>query len=233
MKEIFKDIIGYEGIYQVSNLGNVKSFKRNKEKLLSPCAGKSGYKHFIAIKQNKRKTLKVHQEVAKCFLGHVQCGYNKVVNHINFNKTDNRVENLEIVTTRENSNKKHLKSSSDYIGVSFVKNSSKWCSRIVFNGVKINLGTFSNEKEAAKYYDDALNSINNNTEIKIKRRTYTSKYKNVFYDKSRNKWQARAFVNKKTIILGRFNSEIEAYNKTIEVPKVSKTERKSSLSISF
>ena len=56
-----------------------------------------------------------------------------VVNHINNNKLDNRLENIEIVTSRENSNLKHIKSSSKYVGVSWCKKrNGKWHSSITF-----------------------------------------------------------------------------------------------------
>lgn len=239
MNEIFKDIPNYEGIYQVSNLGNVKSLHYGKEKILKPYKGVCGYKYFIATNKQKRKTIKVHQAVAMAFLNHKPCGCKLVVNHKDFNKTNNEVANLEIVTTRENSNRKHLKSSSKYVGVRFCKKSNKWNSRIIFNKKRISLGFFNTEIEANQYYINALKSIKKNENIIVKRKKVTSIYNNIFFDKTRNKWVAKAFINNKVKNLGRFNTELEAYNfqknylNSCEVPKVSENIRKSSLSISF
>ena len=94
-KEIWKDVVGYEGRYMVSNLGNVKSviFKKNgKEKNLKLLDGKD-YLQVRLRKDGKGKTLKVHRIVAKAFLDNPN-NYN-VVNHKNWNKHDNRAENLE------------------------------------------------------------------------------------------------------------------------------------------
>jgi hypothetical protein len=109
--EIFKDIIGYEGIYQISNLGNIKSLerlvnnhsnfkKRLKEKILKKNISKTGY-YVVDLKNNcNRKTLKVHRLIAIHF---IENKLNKCfINHINGIKTDNRIENLEWCTIKEN-----------------------------------------------------------------------------------------------------------------------------------
>lgn len=162
-KEQWKDIPEYEGMYQVSNLGNIKSLSRevcnskrcfiSKEKILklSKDSGNYSIVH-LYIKGSKRSTKKVHQLVAECFLNHKPCGYNLVINHKDFNRLNNNIENLEIVNTRENTNKKHLKSSSKYTGVSWHKNRNKWQSQILINGKIKHLGYFINELEASEAY---------------------------------------------------------------------------------
>ena len=112
MEEIYKDVIDYQGIYQVSNLGNVKCCKTGL--IRNYYLEKNGYYSITLRKNGIGKTRKVHQLVAESFLNHKVCGMELVINHIDFNKTNNKVENLEIVTSRENSNKKHLKSTSKY-----------------------------------------------------------------------------------------------------------------------
>ena len=112
MEEVWKDIPGYEGWYQVSNLGRVKRLKKvhcnhgkvnivEREHILTPSMDKKGY--LIVILTNngeKKKYFKVHRLVAESFIENNQ---NKPqVDHINRIKDDNRVENLRWVTNSEN-----------------------------------------------------------------------------------------------------------------------------------
>lgn len=155
MEEIWKPIKSFED-YQVSNYGNVKSFKYGKGKILKQCISSVGYYHVNLYKNNKSTDRTVHQLVATAFLNFVQDGYKLVVNHKDFNKLNNHVDNLEIVTNRENSNKKHLKSSSQYTGVYWNKNGNKWKVQIVINGKKKHLGYFNNEIDASNAYQNEL-----------------------------------------------------------------------------
>ena len=106
--EIWKEIKDYEGIYQISNLGRVKSFKYGKEKLLKNIINSRGYYNVHLFKNNHREKKTLHQLVAFAFLNHTPCGMELVVNHKDLNKLNNRVENLEIVTQKENYNH-HIK----------------------------------------------------------------------------------------------------------------------------
>lgn len=154
--EIYKDIIGYENHYQVSNLGNVKSLKGKTSKILVPILNEWGYLQVSLSKNNVQKVYAVHQLVTISFLNHVPKGHDKVVNHINFIRTDNRLENLEIVTNRENCNLKHIKSSSQYTGVSFRKDKNKWAAEISIDGKKVRLGHHVTEIETYLAYQTAL-----------------------------------------------------------------------------
>ena len=152
MIEIYKDIIGYEGLYKVSNLGNVKNIKDKQMKL----SLYYGYLKVNLTTDRISKTRLVHQLVAESFLNHKRCGFKLVINHIDFNKSNNNTNNLEIITARENCNKKHLKSSSIYTGVSWNKRASKWQSYIMINGKQKHLGLFSDELEASNQYKKEL-----------------------------------------------------------------------------
>jgi hypothetical protein len=111
IQEVWKGAVGYEGFYQVSNLGNVKSCERvvkharGGNKLLKPKdmrlnSDKYGYKIVCLCKNGEEKTNKVHRLVANTFIENVD---NKLqVNHINGIKFDNNVYNLEWATPSEN-----------------------------------------------------------------------------------------------------------------------------------
>ena len=96
MNEEWRDIEGYEGLYQVSNLGRVKS----KRGILKPRITPKGYLRIQLSKNSNRKDKFVHVLVAETFL----CKYDSAlqVNHIDGDKTNNTVDNLEWVTVKEN-----------------------------------------------------------------------------------------------------------------------------------
>lgn len=97
--EIWKDITGYEGLYQVSTLGRVLSLRKNI--ILKPGNDKDGYLNINLSLNSKSKTLKIHRIVAKMFIENID---NKPqVNHIDFNKKNNNINNLEWCTIKENS----------------------------------------------------------------------------------------------------------------------------------
>lgn len=109
--EFWKDIKGYEGHYQVSNLGKVKSLARivesrkgvflnKKEKFLSDWNCGKGYRKVKLSKDAIEKSIRVHRLVAETFLSNPKAKLE--VNHINGIKDDNRVENLEWCTSSEN-----------------------------------------------------------------------------------------------------------------------------------
>lgn len=159
--EVWKNIIGYEN-YQVSSLGNVKKISFEKEIIKKSSNDGNGYLQISLYKKGNRKSKRVHQLVAESFLNHIPCKQNLVVNHKNFIRTDNRVENLEIVSTRENTNQKHLKSTSKYTGVHWSINDKKWMSRILINKKRKYLGLFDTELEAHNaYQNELINNINN------------------------------------------------------------------------
>ncbi len=172
-EEIWKDIIGYEGHYQISNLGNVKSIERKvsngksfrivKEMIRASQFDKDKY-HIVNLCKNK---------IGKCFKNHRLVAIHFIpnpknlpqVNHIDGNKTNNHFLNLEWVSNRENSchRQKKQNTSSKYIGVHFNKSEKKWFSRIKIENKTIHLGYFKSEEEAYKSrveYEKKNNIIN-------------------------------------------------------------------------
>jgi hypothetical protein len=106
MQEEFRDIPGYEGIYQVSNLGNVKSLNYNntkKEKFLTNSLDNNMYLR-VGLSNNKvLKTIRVHQLVAMAFLGYVRNGkLDVVVDHKDNDKLNNNLNNLQLLSNRNN-----------------------------------------------------------------------------------------------------------------------------------
>lgn len=99
-KEIWKDIPGYDNKYQVSNFGNVRSVKRKKN--LRLFKNNNGYMNVVLYKNSRKKHWRVHRLVAMTFLENVN--QHPVVNHIDENKSNNFVENLEWCTHKYNTN---------------------------------------------------------------------------------------------------------------------------------
>jgi hypothetical protein len=168
-QEIWKDIPNYEGLYQVSNFGNVKSLERyvkgkvenrlQKENILSKrLVGNLGNQYYaVTLCNNKdRKQIKVSVLVAMAFLNHTPNGYvGFTVDHIDNNPLNNSVDNLQVITKRENSSK-DKKGISKYTGVTFNKKSNKWRSQIWINGKNKTLGSFDDELEAHRAYQKEL-----------------------------------------------------------------------------
>jgi hypothetical protein len=159
MKEIWKDVVGYEGNYKVSNLGRIKSLKFNKERILKQPTNCYGYNIVSLCLKGKNLPVPIHSIVAIAFLGHKPCGHNLVIDHINNIKTDNKVENLQIVTQRFNVYKTQGKYSSQYIGVHWDKQNKKWRAKIRINYTQKYLGLFIDEYQAHLAYQNALKNI--------------------------------------------------------------------------
>lgn len=167
--EIWKDIKGYEGIYQVSNIGRVKSLDReivysngriynNKSVLLKPNIDKDGYERVSLCINQKSKSLYVHRLVFSSFVDEIPLGF--VINHINGIPNKNNVENLECVNVRENtSHYFNSKIKNNIVGVT-PSSSGKFRARVTHNGKEILLGVFANKSDANKAYNEYINKNN-------------------------------------------------------------------------
>ena len=114
--EIWKDVVGYEGYYQVSNFGNIRSVDRViysdklhigtkrelKGKMLKPYVNSHGYLALTLTKNGNEKLLRVHRIVAEAFIKNPN-NYDQV-NHIDGDKTNNKIENLEWCNNQYNVN---------------------------------------------------------------------------------------------------------------------------------
>jgi hypothetical protein len=131
--KVYKDIIGFEGLYKISNFGDVFSIKENRD--LKYHTNKKGYCSICLTKDKKEYSRLVHRLVAEAFLGQNE---GLQVNHINGNKSDNFVGNLEWCTSSENINHAYQ-----------VLNKRGGQSKYVIN---LETGIFyESAKEAAKY----------------------------------------------------------------------------------
>lgn len=102
MTEIWKSIAGYEGLYEVSTEGNVRSLKFGKTRILKPQDNGTGYLHVKLCKDGKVKNMRVHRLVAQAFLPNPL--NLETVNHKDENKANNSASNLEWMSQADNNN---------------------------------------------------------------------------------------------------------------------------------
>ena len=160
--EIWKDIPDYEGYYQASDLGNIRgldrviinSFGRQKTikgEIIKPVVGKDGYLKLNLAKGGKKATFRVHRLVMMAFYGKSDL----VVDHINSNILDNKLENLRYCTIRQNNSYSKKNKTSKYTGVYKVKDNF-WGGVVHIEKVSYHLGLSEYEEDMARLYDKAL-----------------------------------------------------------------------------
>lgn len=176
--EIWKDICGFEGLYQVSNLGRVKCLSRAKwngrafhftnEKIMKPIPNNDGYLNIGLTKDKLRKHFPIHRLVTEAFIHNPE---NKpCVDHINTIRNDNRVENLRWVTRKENMNNPLTKNNISKINSGTnhpmygrkhsEETKSKLSEARSIDVVCVTTGvTFSSAKEAGEYYNCCASDI--------------------------------------------------------------------------
>ena len=169
MIEEWKNIDGYDGDYQISNLGRVRSLKSGKETYLKGGINSGGYPYVLLYVNNNRKNCPTHTLVWEHFGNIPRNGMILQIDHIDGNKLNNRIDNLQLLNQRENSTKYFLtlKKSSKYTGVYWYTRLKKWKAQININKKRTSLGYFDNEEDAHKSYQDTLRKINNITQKQL------------------------------------------------------------------
>tara|TARA_R100001463_G_scaffold36711_3_gene79124 strand:+ start:1124 stop:1639 length:516 start_codon:yes stop_codon:yes gene_type:complete len=155
-EEEWKDVIGYEGIYRISNQGRVMSLKHGKTRIMADRISNRGYIHVILYKNKRTKSFLVARLVAQHFLP--DWDKSLQVDHINGVRTENHVDNLRMVTCTQNLKsykKKKRGTTSKFRGVCWVKDRKKWRAPIMVDGKRKCLGYFDDEEEAARAWDAA------------------------------------------------------------------------------
>ena len=153
--EVYMDVVGFEGLYKVSNYGNVLGLKKGK--FLKPDTDKDGYKIIALSKRPLQKKFKVHRLVYYTFFP--DADRTKQINHLDKNKANNKLWNLETVTLRENNTHRFAdkSTSSRYRGVTRDERYGVWRAQVQINKVKKHLGHFNCETAAYFAYLKALN----------------------------------------------------------------------------
>jgi hypothetical protein len=213
--EIWKDVPSYEGCYQVSNLGNVRSVDRIgrdgrglRGKNLKKDRSTNGYLQVNLYHPLKHpRTLGIHRLVAWSFIG--EQGDKVHVHHIDSNKENNQIDNLTYLTHRENTSLqlRNLKNGLP-TGVSKTQRGYAATLRCPRTGKKYRVGTFKTIAEASDKYKEALRLGVEYVRSKCLRKK-TSKYEGVRVNAAGN-YQAYLRIDGKFINVGTYQTEDEA-----------------------
>jgi hypothetical protein len=172
LQEIWGPIIGYEGIYEISNFGRAKSLERIvklrdsnrtvRERILNPNKNhRTNYYHIKLFSNCEGKTFQIHTLVWDHFGDRKRDGLKLQVDHIDGNKLNNRIDNLQILTSRENLSKGHVQRGRKLpTGVDYHKKSQKYRAQIRLNGEGIHLGIFNTKESAHQAYIKAIGGQN-------------------------------------------------------------------------
>lgn len=164
MIEEWKYIKDFED-YMISNFGRVMSLNFNHNryaKLLKPNLSPSGYYRVTLFNDKIRISKNIHLLVWDHFGDKPRNGRKLQVDHIDDNRLNNRFDNLQLLTDRENISKMHLSKgtkTSRYLGVHYFKRDDKWLAKITINNKSHHLGLFDKEEDARDAYLNALNNI--------------------------------------------------------------------------
>lgn len=209
MKEEWKEIPGFEGLYSVSNRGNVLSHRSGKLRVL--CNDPNGYKILPLSKDGVARNYRVHRLVCAAFYG-VWSDTKTHIDHLDCDPSNNDISNLQIVKSKENvsssrihpDKQKNLASKYDNV----IRQGKKWATTGIYRGKRVSK-TFNDEWEAAVFgrwirmYPDAFNKMI------AKERLGNLKY--TYFHKGNQKWIGTYSLNGKRI-RGRYKAtKEEAY----------------------
>jgi hypothetical protein len=169
MKEKWKPIRGYTGIYEASNLGRIRALgttiiksngrqQTSATKVLTPGIDSGGYPLVVLCKNFSKRSFRVHRIIGKLFVRNPNPRIFTQINHKDRERSNCRAKNLEWVSNRENGTHGVLqkKKSSIFIGVCKPKKGNKYQSTICINGKSVHLGLFTSEIDASLAYKNAL-----------------------------------------------------------------------------
>ena len=228
-KEEWRAVVEYEGLYEVSSFGRIKSLSRlihtggcgyyKRDEQIIKLSKRAGEK-YLAVGLHKdciSKTRRIHQIVAMAFLNYTPSRM-VVVHHIDEDKLNNYLSNLEIKTQRYNASvgSRHRGSSSVFVGVYLNKKLGKFKAGIVVSNRKYHLGYFVSELEAGRIYETAVHTVNNGTfnewlsSIRTNKNK-TSKFIGVHFCSTTRRWKAAICTNGVSKRLGSFKDEYSAH----------------------
>ena len=146
--EEWRKIKGYGKDYECSSLGRVRSFKRESVVVLTPTQELNGYVSVGLSMDGVQCKILIHTLIAETFLGYERKGHTTVCDHINSDKTDNRLANLQVISNRENVSRSKI-NKSGFTGVRWRADRGKWVAYAQVDG-KIRYFGHYNTKEAAR-----------------------------------------------------------------------------------
>jgi len=197
--------------YRITSDGQV--FRISTGKFRKWVDSGQGYLTMIVVVLGVRRTIKQHQVVMRYHNDDYRLfqNYRYVIDHINCNRSDNRIENLKLVSQRDNVAKELLQKRSLPTGVWFHKDIKKYCCDIHFGDQKYYLGSFVSAELAKTAYDTALMAYEKHGILPtpLRETTKTSKHKHISIHRQTGGWNYR---NGKLKISRYFKTEVEVIN---------------------
>lgn len=140
----------------------------------------------------------------------------EIVDHINGNTLDNRLDNLRITSQRINAINRHHPRTSEYPGVHWNKQKNRWGALIKIKDKLRFLGYFTKEEDAGNAYLWALSQVEKGKQIPFLSSEKTSKYPNVYFNNKMKKWCGEFIKNKKKYYVGSFDNEYDAHKAVLK-----------------